>query len=941
MPLTAERLADCARYGYRAVVTTSILHSCCGHTPGPSRFVLAGTTRQYPRSQPFQVRHLALDLDLLVDEKRVKGSASLEFERVTKDARTLTLDAVGFEIESVTLSARDDTHDAEWRYDGDQLHVEVPLDVTDGMLQVDYAATPRRGLYFIGPDEQVPQRPKQVWSQCQDEDARHWFPCHDAPGAKMTSELRVTVPSGWVALSNGELLEEPDESEGERVFHFAFDAPHPSYLMTLVAGEFSVLEDRPALLADGRKVPVRYYVPKGREADGWRSLGITPQIIEHFSEVTGVPYPWPCYSQVVVSDFTFGGMENTTATTLYEYALLDERAALDIDSVDLVAHELAHQWFGDYVTCRDWSEAWLNEGFATYFEHVERERRLGRDEYDWGVLADLETYLGEAASHYTRPIVCREFQAPIDLFDRHLYEKGALVIHMLRRELGDDAFFGGLRAYLEQYRHGVVETTNLKRTFETVSGRSLDRFFDQWVYQAGQPEIEVNCTFEEGLLTVAAQQKLPEGMSPLEWQFEIAYSIDNRIERLRKAANEPYAAHVVRLEGKPDWVAVDPELRAALPVQLEFPSDLLRGALAHAPSLRSRVLAAQALAKRTDVPSVEALSQCLSTEGEPWMLRAECARCLGKIAVAESLNALIQATRVDHPKVRRAVATALGAFRKPAAFDALRPLAESDVSYCVQSQAVRAIGNTRQPGALEILRSQLAQDSYADMIRSAACDGLAALRDGAAIDWLRETARYGVPSRGRRAAIAALGRLGETRAVREQLEDLLQDPEFYIRVQAAQALVQFGDSRAIPALEKRLAAEHEGRVIRVIRESLLNLGAGAADGLRKLTDEVTGLQRKLDEMRARVERVEAARSVNAATPLGPKSVRIAVSQPSAKRSQTGDTKPGKSRLQRRPAAKSSRGAAPTKSKASVGGAPKRASKRVTGSKPRSTKNKAR
>lgn len=848
-------------------MASSIVHSCCGVIPGQSRFVLAGTTRQYPRSRLFEIRHLALDLDLLVGEKRIKGSASIEFERVAPEAHTLTLDAVGFEIDAVILASADEMREVTWRYDGDQLHVQVPLDVADGMIQVEYAVTPRRGLYFLGPDAQVPQRPLQVWSQCQDQDARYWFPCHDAPDAKMTSELRVTVPAGWVALSNGELLEEPGDSSAERVFHFAFNAPHPSYLMTLVAGEFSVLEDRPAVMPDGRKVPVRYYVPRGRESDGWRSLGTTPQIIEYFSEMTGVAYPWTSYSQVIVNDFTFGGMENTTATTLYEYALLDERAALDITSVDLVAHELAHQWFGDYVTCRDWSEAWLNEGFATYFEHVEREHRLGRDEYDWGILSELDSYLGEAASHYTRPIVCREYQAPIDLFDRHLYEKGALVLHMLRRTLGDATFRRALRAYLEQHQHGLVETTDLKRTFERVSGRSLDRFFDQWVYQAGQPELEVTGTFEDGVLTVTAQQKLPDGVVPVEWEFEVEYSAGNRTERLCTVSSEVYATHVVRLEHKPEWVAVDPDFRAAVSVKLEFPADLLRGTLAKSGSLRSRVLAAQALAKRTDVPSIEALRACLDNEQMPWMLRAECARSLAKVMVPESLEALVRAANTEHPKVRRAVATALGSFKKPQAFAALAPLAQHDVSYAVQAQACRAIGSTRQPGALEVLKNRLEQDSYADMVRSAACEGLAALRDTTAIDWLLEAAQYGKPSRGRRAAIAALGKLGESRAVREKLEELLQDEEFYIRVQAAQALVQFGDARAMAALESRLRVEQEGRVIRVIRESLLTLGGGAADAVRRLSDDVTGLQRKLDEMRARVERVEANR--DKAPPLKP------------------------------------------------------------------------
>ncbi len=852
-------LANCAGCGYRRAVTASSFHARCGGSPGVSRFVLAGTARQYARSRPFDIRHLALDLDLLVAEKRVKGSASLEFERVASQAGTFTLDAVGFDIESVALWVGEASLDAPWQYDGDQLHVEVPLDVSDGVLHVEYSATPRRGLYFIEPDATVKDRPRQVWSQCQDQDARHWFPCHDAPDAKMTSELRVSVPEGWVALSNGELLEEPGDGEGPRIFHFAFDAPHPSYLMTLAAGEFSVLEDRPAIMPDGRSVPVRYYVPRGREADAWRSLGTTPQIIEHFSQITGVPYPWSRYSQVVVSDFTFGGMENTTATTLYEYALLDERAALDMTSIDLVAHELAHQWFGDYVTCRDWSEAWLNEGFATYFEHVEREHRLGREEYDWGVWLDLESYLGESAGHYTRPIVCREYQAPIDLFDRHLYEKGALVIHMLRRQLGDETFFSALREYLVQHQRGLVETTDLKRTFERVGGCNLDQFFDQWVYQAGHPDLEVTCLYEDQVLTVSALQKLSEGLAPIQWDFEIEFATAaGEVSRLRKVATGLYAAHVVHLQDRPSWVAFDPEFRVTVPVQLEFPADLSSATLAKGSSLRSRILAAQTLAKRTDVSSVTALQKRLVDEKEAWMVRAECARCLGKIPVNESLMALVSAVTIEHPKVRRAVATALGSFHQPEAFQALRPLAENDASYGVQAQACRAIGNTRQPAALETLRNRLDEESYADMVRAAAYDGLASLRDATAVDWLRAGTRYGKPARGRRAAIAALAKLGEGRAVREHLEDLLQDSDFNIRADAARALTQLSDVRAMPAIEHRLSVEQDGRVIRMMREALVALGASPPDAVRRLSDELTQLQRKLDEVRARVERVESA-----------------------------------------------------------------------------------
>src|SRR5262249_46134674 len=232
----------------------------------------------------------------------------------------------------------------------------------------------------------------------------------------------------------------------------------------------------------------------------------TPEMIRRFGELIGVKYPWNKYAQVVVSDFIFGGMENTTATTMYEHILLDERAAIDVTSDDLIAHELAHQWFGDLVTCRDWSHGWLNEGFATFMEHIDRESHLGRDEYDHGLRGDAEAYSAEARGRYRRPIVCQDYEAPIDIFDRHLYEKGACVLHMLRRELGDALFFGGVRAYLTRHQKGVVETRDLMRALEEVSGRSLERFFEQWVYRPGHPELEIKVEHEGEVATVSVKQ---------------------------------------------------------------------------------------------------------------------------------------------------------------------------------------------------------------------------------------------------------------------------------------------------------------------------------------------------------------------------------------------------------------------------------------------------
>jgi aminopeptidase N len=304
------------------------LHARCGCTTslaaqGAGRpFAFPHTSRKFERDRPFRVTHLALDLEIDVAGHRVIGAATLSVTRVDPGAQTIVLDAIGFELASVRLGQKD----ATYFYDGRQIHVTVPLDVAAADLTVRYTATPRRGMYFLEPDESYPTRPRQVWTQCQEEDARHFIPCHDKPHVKMTTEVKVRVPEGWFALSNGELIAKATPAGAPGSFHYRLDQPHPSYLLTIVAGEFAEISARAGV------VPLAYYVPKGLEVDGQRSFGRTPEMVSHFSEITGVPYPWSRYSQVVVSDFIFGGMENTTATTMYEYVVYDERAAIDVTS---------------------------------------------------------------------------------------------------------------------------------------------------------------------------------------------------------------------------------------------------------------------------------------------------------------------------------------------------------------------------------------------------------------------------------------------------------------------------------------------------------------------------------------------------------------------------------------------------------------------------------
>jgi aminopeptidase N len=842
-----------ARCGCASIASAEATASSAAGRP----FALPTSTRHFERDRPFAVDHIALDVTLDPPARAIRAKAALDVRRVDPAATELLLDAVGFDVRELTVDGKK----ATWRYDGRVLRVDLDIARDKARVQVTYRATPRRGLYFLEPDEHYPARPRQVWSQCQEEDARHWFPCHDSPHLKMTTEIVAHVPSGWYALSNGALVESTKPKEGDHTFHWKMSDPHPSYLVTLAAGEFAELTD--IAKAGDREIPLSYLVPKGREDDARRTFARTPEMVAHFSEITGVPYPWNKYAQIVVSDFIFGGMENTTATTMYEHILLDERAAIDISSDDLIAHELAHQWFGDYVTCRAWYEGWLNEGFATYMEHVWRQKRLGRDEYELGLKVDLDAYLGEAHGRYRRAVVTQDYDAPLDLFDRHLYEKGGLVLHAARVELGDALFWKGIRVYLATHARGVVETRDLQRALEEVSGRSLGRVFEQWLYKPGHPEMEIEISWDKGVLTVATKQTqaTTDGVPAC---FELPLDLDlgaagAGVKRHTLKVTEKQQSFAVPAAERPTFVVVDPDLRIVGEVRAKQPLDMLRTQLTKAPTARGRALAAQALSRSDDVVTIEALARALGDEHEFWGTRSECAAALARIRARECFEALKNTRQTAHPKVRRAVIEALGAFRTPEAMEAIKPYALRDDSYLVEAEAARAMGRTRQVAAFETLVDLLERPSWFDVVRVGAIDGLAALRDDRALPHLGARTRYGHPPRARRAAIMALPKLASDRKTRESLEQLLDDGDPLLRIDAVRALGELGDAKARPALRDHLETDLDARVRRRIREVVRDMGEPrrAADQLREELDRLQGdhleLKSRLAKLEARLE----------------------------------------------------------------------------------------
>ena len=823
-------------------------------------FALPGTEPSYPPDRPVVLRHLHLDVRVDPTECTVDGRCTLSLMPIADRVERVRLDASDLEIDDVWVQGHPEA--ASFDYDGRHLDVHLPAPATLGealTVLVRYRVQrPRLGLYFIHPDAGAPDRPIHVWSQNQDDDARYWFPCMDEPGMKLTTSVDCTVPDGFVALSNGEPGAEdptPYHVPGWHTYHWHLSSPQPIYLLTLAIGPFR------EVVADAAELPIRHYCLPGQEASVEQALGRTADIIRFFSEYTGVPYPYGRYGHVVVSEFVFGGMEHTTLTTLTDRCIPDERAALDYSPDGLVAHELAHQWFGDLVTCREWAHGWLNEGFATYFDCLFREHDLGREEMDLELLELAESYFEEDGGRYRRPVVSREFAEPIDLFDRHLYNKASWVLHMLRGKLGETAFRRGVRTYLERFRHNQAETDDLRRALEDATGTRLAGFFDTWIHGKGYPElrIQLDSAPPPGTVRVVVEQVLAEGQAPWHLDTDLLVGAGDEVTRIPVRLRQPRETVTVPGQGRaPDRIILDPDGWLLARMRPELGAPMLARILETAPSVLRRIDAAAALGRSTARGAVASLTAALSSAGF-WGVRARVAAALGQAGTPEAETALLAALADEaHPKARRAVA---GSERATSALLGL--LASAAPSAFVEAEACRSLGRIRSARAHEALVAALERESFIDVVRASAREGLGGLRTIEAFDVVAAHALPTGPTLSRAAAIAALGALGRDvpdlrPAALDRMAALKAEPSFRIQMALVSALHTLGTDGAARVLGEVGETAADARVRRRARQATLDIRRQRQrpGALGALGDDIELLRTAQAALRSRLERVE-------------------------------------------------------------------------------------
>ena len=659
-----------------------------------------------------------------------------------------------------------------------------------------------------------------MFTQGEPEDSHWWFPCWDAPGDRATSELRVTVPASWVTVAAGERVDRVVEG-GRLTEHWRMSTPHPAYLVTLVAGELAVLEDE----WDG--IPLLYLV-EPRYVD-WApaSFGETGAMLEYFSELTGLRYPYPKYSQACVQNFPFGGMENISATTLTELTLDDERGNRDDQSHSLVAHEAAHQWFGNLVTCDDWAHIWLNEGFATYLTLLYFEHSRGADEFRARLRDAQDEYTSKSVGARRRPTVTSRYRDPIDLFDVHAYPGGAARLHHLRFVLGDEVFVDVLRAYVAEYAARNAVTADFQRVAETVSGRDLDWFFDQWFLASGYPEFRVSWRWdgdEQRVRLRVIQEQKGQAATPDAFRtpvdVEVRDAAGTTLHRLEVARwNQTFDLPAPR---EPLWVRFDkygwiPKELTAEKRPEEWVAIASRDDDVNGRRDAVRALGELATGTRSDRREiyVAELANRLRRDTSPYV-RAAAATALGRAGGLEARGNLVRAASGDPAApVRVAALQGLAGYGPDEDLAELAAAAfDAGYSYATMAAAAGLYAAAAPGDARAFLAEALQRPSPHDQLRAALLEHVAALGEPEDVDeLLRWAADETVHPHARRAAVQELGELaddaGKRRAaIRDGILPLLKEQNFRLRMAALETLGRLGDSRA----ERELAGHHRATV---------------------------------------------------------------------------------------------------------------------------------
>ncbi len=837
----------------------------------------------YSRTKEYDLKNVRIHLSFDTVHREVLGEVTHSLTVIRPGIRTLTFDCSELTIDQVTLDGKP----AESSPCSERLIVTLPEPAKRGdqhTVFIRYHGFPKRGLYFILPDKDYPKQPIEIWSQGEDEDTHYYIPIYDYPNNRTTSEMLMTVPSSWVTISNGKLLGVKTEKDGTKTWDWKQSEPIATYLISVVAGEFDQKN------AEWRTMPVNYLVPQGRGDTIPPTFVRTPDMLSAFSDRLDVRYPWAKYAQSAVDEFVVGGMENASATTLTTRSLVNPAMVGETpEGADsLISHEMAHQWFGDLVTCKDWADLWLNEGFATYFEHYWNEAHYGKDAVDYEFWRDARGWMRQERL-FTIPIVNYSLSDSLEA-SGNIYTKGGLVLRMLREQLGDDNFFGSLKVYLDTNRYKNVATSDLVKAIEETSGTSVDEFFHQWVFDAGAPKFEVsdeyNASTHELKMTVKQTQKVEKRVGLFRVPIVVEVGTSNGQTTFPINVEKAEETFTFKLDGMPLMVIFDKDSAILKSVEFKKVPEELMYQLKHAETVPDRADAAVALGEVKDNPKVVAALGAAAQGDAFWGVREEAIHSLGKIGGAESQKQVVASLADPWPWVRQTAVEDLGTFPSDAALaQKLQDVSASDKSWRVRAAALEALGTMKAPGAFDILEKAVNSDSPDDVLRNAALRGFGDSGNDKAAPILQTWAAPGKPLTSRAPAISGLAKLDlKNKEITSLLVACLQERRLDVQRAALFALAARGDKDSAPAVEAYAKSDSMPIGMRGMLQPMIDnlkqgkpteMGFGARGGRgapaaekpaetsnADVLNAIQSLQKQVTEMNDRLKKMEASGGKN-------------------------------------------------------------------------------
>ncbi|MGA7792200.1 MAG: M1 family aminopeptidase [Candidatus Acidiferrales bacterium] len=839
---------------------------------------VARADRPYAPSRDYHLQNVRVSLHFDLDQRKVIGEVTHTLSTLRDGVTHLDFDCAELTVSSARVNGKDAAFDLR----DDKLRVQLAQPAKSGEkfeVELKYEGKPTSGLYFILPDKDDPGRAKEIWTQGEAEDTHHYIPIYDYPNDRTTSEMILTVPGDWLTVSNGKLLGVQDAPNGQKTWTWRQSLPVSTYLISFVAGEFTEKKDT------WRNIPLTYNVPRGMEDTIDPTFHHTKEMLDFFSDRFGVAYPWEKYAQTAVDEFVASGMENVSATTLAARDIVHAELASERpeEADGLISHEMTHQWFGDLVTCKDWTNTWLNEGFATFGGILWEEHYYGIDASDYRYWRQQNTWM-QSKELYPIPIVTRDINDSVE-YVGNVYDKAGWVIHMLREQMGDDAFFRVLKHYLEANRLQNVVTADLAKAVEESSGTNVDQFFDQWIYGAGAPRFTVRSTYDDTArkvsLSVKQTQKVEGHVGLFRVPVDVAITTASGEKLFPIEVSKADETFSFPVDGPPLMVLFDKGDKILKSVDFQKTSEEWIRQLRTATDVPDRADAAFALGNlRDNEAAANALGEAAQRD-KFWGVREEALRSLGRINSSPARKQVLAALSNDQPWVRVVAVEQLGKYRGDEEIaKRLQNIYKDDKAYSVRGAALQSLALDKAPNAEPILEKALTISSPDDMLRSAAIRAMGSLGDNSVVPALLEWSSPGKPSRLRSIAIGSLGRADlKNHDITARLISYLNESSFDIRFASIFALGRRGDPTAIEPLEAQLKTGQLSIGVPHAVEDLIEQlkgkiapekgpsatdqkngdAAGATSGNNQaLLDRLEHLEQQLTDMNDRLRRIEAS-----------------------------------------------------------------------------------